>query len=576
MVRVARSHFLALTAPTALAGAKALSVTGATRPLFGTRHAAGLAFDTQLAPAAQQEWLLHTPDRDELHPWDKAHQVAQGKSPGSAQFASGDSVYAEPDLVVSRPFPEQPRSGVRAAVATPAGQPIQSQTGLNPNYAPALPTIFSPAWHLGQDYANFIAARNYNTGKGIRIAHLDTGYTPAHSSTPRHIDPAEGFNFYANNTDTVDPGLSAPLDMPGHGTATLALLAGNHVDIEYQAGPIYNGDIGGAPDATVIPVVIGPSVVHIYGADMAQGLDYALAPRGTGAMCDVVSLSHGGLPSNAWADAVNRLYDAGVVVVAAAGDSFYLKVIDVATHFTVYPAAFYRVITATGATFDKGPYITKNFGAMQGCWGPDKVMKKAIAAFTPNVPWMNYKVLPSGWDVDGGGTSASTPQIAAACALWLKQYGQLFPAGWQRVEACRHALFESAKNRGQNIPEIGDGLLDAAAMLSAETLKKVQDAYAAGQFPRVAPDSVSFPFFRLLFGLAPPGPGVDEMYETEAAQIFYRSVNADLAAAVEANPDGAKALDSATAKQLRDSFIAEPSMSNTLRNYLKNKAAQLP
>ena len=36
--------------------------------------------------------------------------------------------------------------------------------------------------------------------------------------------------------------------------------------------------------------------------------------------------------------------------------------------------------------------------------------------------------------MDGGGTSSSTPQIAAACALWLKQHGAQFPAGWQRVD----------------------------------------------------------------------------------------------------------------------------------------------
>ncbi len=251
---------------------------------------------------------------------------------------------------------------------------------------------------------------------------------------------------------------------------------------------------------------------------------------------------------------------------------------DVATHFTIYPSAFYRVVTATGATYDKGPYITANFGAMQGCWGPDAVMEKAMAAYTPNVPWMNYKVLPSGWDVDGGGTSASAPQIAASCALWLKQYGALFPPGWQRVEACRHALFESAKNRGQNLAQIGVGLLDAAAMLSDATLAKVQAAFAANQLPHVAPDSVSFPFLRLLFGWAPAGPGVDEMYETEAAQIFFRSADADLAKAVEANPAGdpAKAPDAATAARLRANFIAEPSMSNTLRDFLKAKAAAMP
>ncbi len=43
------------------------------------------------------------------------------------------------------------------------------------------------------------------------------------------------------------------------------------------------------------------------------------------------------------------------MIVAASGDSYSLKVADIATHFTVYPAAFYRVITATGATYGKGP-----------------------------------------------------------------------------------------------------------------------------------------------------------------------------------------------------------------------------
>jgi len=470
-----------------------------------------------------------------------------------------------------------PRPPEEAAAPVPTGPPWPSSDDLDPHYDPKPSTIFSPAWHVEANFANFVGAWAYNTGAGIRIAHLDTGYTPGHMSTPRGLLPEQGYNFFEKNTNTVDPYITGPSDQPGHGTATLALLAGNAVDIEYLAGPIYNGDIGGAPDASVVPVRIGPSVIHLYTADVAQGLDYALAPRG-GGMCDVVSLSHGGLPSNAWAAAVNRLYDAGVVVVAAAGDSFYMVVMDVATHFTVYPAAFYRVVTATGVTYAKTPYITTSFGVMQGCWGPDKVMRKAVAAYTPNVPWMRYEPLPGAWDMDGSGTSASTPQIAAACALWLAQYGRLFPTGWQRVEACRHALFESLKNKGQNISQIGGGLLDAGAMLGPATLAAVQAAQAQNKLPHVPPDEVSFPFWRLLFGLPPPGPGVDEMYETEAAQIFYRSANKDLAGAVEANPDGnpAQALDPAAARRLRDAFIAEPAISDTLKAYLQAQAAKLP
>ena len=181
--------------------------------------------------------------------------------------------------------------------------------------------------------------------------------------------------------------------------------------------------------------------------------------------------------------------------------------------------------------------------------------------------------------MDGGGTSASTPQIAAACALWLKQYGSQFPAGWQRVEACRHALFESAAARGQNVSQIGVGLLDAGAMLRPATFALVQQAFATGTLRYAPPDDVSFPLFRLLFGLPPPGTGIDEMYETEAAQIFFRSKNTALAAAVAANPDGDPAtapLSAAKRKALRDAFISEPSISNALKAHLQTQALQNP
>ncbi|MGD0190850.1 MAG: S8/S53 family peptidase [Rhizomicrobium sp.] len=578
MVRVPHTHFQAMTAQLALQVPEAGPTT---EPLFGASHAAGFTFAASLPPEQQTGWLLHQPNPTGLHPWDTAHQLIQGKVAGSEQFAGVPGAYAEPDILNTRQLPPGaqlvPRAAAPAAAAAPAGPPWPATDQLNTNYGPAAGDVFSPAWQLDIPYGNFAAAWKYNTGAGIRIAHLDTGYTPGQMSVPRQLRPEQGYNFSEKNYDVVDPDMTVGLLYePGHGTATLALLAGKSIDIEYGAGPVYNGDIGGAPDATVVPVRIGPSVVHFYSAAMAKGLDYALAPR-DGGKCDVVSLSHGGLPSAAWAVAVNRLYEAGVVVVAAAGDSIYLKVMDIATHFTVYPSAFYRVITATGVTFANTPYITTDFGVMQGCWGPDKVMQKAVAAYTPNVPWMRYQSA-DGWDMDGGGTSSSTPQIAAACALWLAQYGAQYPADWRRVEACRHALFDSVRNPGANLSQIGVGLLDAGTMLSPQIAAQVQADYVAGKFQQVAQDRVWFPFFRLLFGISPPGPGVGEMYETEAAQIFHRSANTDLAKAVEANPDGdsTKALPPAQAKQLRDAFIAEPSISNTLKAYLQTQAAKLP
>lgn len=480
-------------------------------PLFRASHRAGLSFG--LTATNRPDWVVVTPaSPSDKHPWDIAHEHVRGVAPGSAALGAMANTYIEPDLL--SPGPVSP-SGVAASV------------GLDQNYPPASGTAFSPAWYLGAGFANFQGAWSKTTGKGIKIAISDTGYWPPHKSTPRYIRPEQGYNYYENNTNLVDPGLAGPGLNPGHGTATLAILAGNTMTLTFN-GQTYTGDLGGAPDADVVPIRIGSSVIHLYTRAVAQGLDHALSPNGA-APCDVVSLSHGGLPSSAWADAVNRLYNAGIIVVAASGDSFYAVIMDLATHFTVYPSAFNRVITATGITFDKKPYITTVPFAMQGCWGPDSVMEKSIGAFTPNVPWMQRRTV-DGWGMNGSGTSASTPQIAAAAALWLSLYGKQFTVPWQRVEACRLALFKCAGTpaNGPDRSEIGWGFLDLDKLLDPTLAAQLQTMANGNQLQESPADEVSCPFWRLLFGIGPPNSGVEQMYETEAAQVLARPQAPDL------------------------------------------------
>ena len=64
-------------------------------------------------------------------------------------------------------------------------------------------------------------------------------------------------------------------------------------------------------------------------------------------------MSMGGLPSSAWADAVNLAYDAGVVLVCAAGNSYA----GLPTSLIVYPARFQRVIAACGIMAEGHPYL---------------------------------------------------------------------------------------------------------------------------------------------------------------------------------------------------------------------------
>jgi hypothetical protein len=553
-----------LPTTTPLDATQILSLPAGTVPLFPEERTS-----TGVDSVRSPQWFLHTPAREvsEEHPWDAAHEVARTFATTLRAESTESFLYVEPDLVHRRYLHvlEEAREQIEGVVAWPA------LTGLDANYPPAPNAVFAPAWHL--DRADFPTAWSYSKGEKVRIAHPDTGYYPDHLSTPKNMFPAQGYNYFENNSDVVDHGhhLNA-----GHGTATLALLAGKHVDLEYTApgsiAHVYSGIIGGAPEADIVPVRIGGvlgSVVHLYSSSMAQGLHHALGTPER-APCDVVSLSHGGLPTKAWVDEVNNLYDAGIVLTAASGDNFYAKILDIATHFTVYPSAWWRVVTVTGETFAKGPYTTDHFGVMQGSWGPLKVMYKAVGAYTPNVPWMRLGS-PTAWEMNGSGTSAATPQVAAACALWMSKYLTTLPRDWRRVEAVRYMLFAGVADPELNLERIGRGALNAANLFNpALSAKILQDAKR--QKPQVLRkldrDKCSWPFFRILFGLPPPGSGVDEMLELEALQLAYRSSDARLHEAMKAYSDGV-GIPARLARRLREDFIREPDMSRTLRVYLK-------
>lgn len=533
LVRFGDAHQALPAIAPRLAAAPPMLEGFAVRPLFAPTESLADAHASAFAamPSAQlaNRWVIATPAAaapQPANPWDHAHAVAA---------ESGYQHYVEPDILHERRGPTQPPL---APVATPgqlAGPALETTDAtLKPHWPPSAAGAAGPAWHLESNFTGFADAHKAGfTGQGVRIAHLDTGYAGPpnyhpHPSQPRHLltELARDFTVDPPVHSAIDPGSTNPLLMPGHGTATLALLAGASLDLTLRTrtGALltFSGDFGGAPDSEVVPVRIGESVIHLYTSDMALGLDYALTSG-----CDVVTLSHGGLPSRSWAAAVNRLYDAGVVLAAASGDSFYFKVITLATRFTVYPSAFNRAITVCGVTFDKGPYVTTNFAEMQGCWGPEAVMDKAVSAYTPNVAWMDMRT--GGYSMDGGGTSASTPQVAAACALWLQRYKDQYPGkDWRRVEACRLALFTSAAENAQDKNHLGWGLLDVPAMLQPDRADRILAAVQAGHVKMRPEDSVAFPLFRLIVGLGPPDSEQNRMYETEVAQVSLSTTNPQL------------------------------------------------
>ena len=157
----------------------------------------------------------------------------------------------------------------------------------------------------------------------------------------------------------------------GHGTGTLSLLAGAEVD---------GLPIGGAPFLDIVPLRVANSVILFRNSDIAKAFDYVhgLFPD-TETRVHVITMSMGGLPSRAWADAVNALYERGIFLVTAAGNNFG----NLPTRMIVYPARFRRVVAACGVMADEKPYADLPRRLSRGDYGPASKMDTAIAAFIP-------------------------------------------------------------------------------------------------------------------------------------------------------------------------------------------------
>ncbi len=324
--------------------------------------------------------------------WDLAHRLRLALPPDLV--AEGAVLRSSRTSVRCRPTSPGPTMATKGSSGRPTPPPRptappirRTGPGRSGRAPPGISAAPSASWRKPER----ISSRGPG-GCGSGISTPATAPDPV--TRPRHLRRDLGYNFYRNSSDTTD---NLGGTFQGHGTRTVSVLAGNRIEV---AG--FYGDLGGAPDAEVVPIVADGSIVitNFNLTLWARAFEHAVLCE-----CDVLSVSAGGV----WVDGgvvekALRLVEArGIVVVAAAGNHFC------GPQDMVWPARYDTVVAVTGVMANQTPYTSCSLRYYSSSYGPPAAMGTAIAASTPNVPAARHGC-PAVVNYNADGTSHSTPR----------------------------------------------------------------------------------------------------------------------------------------------------------------------
>jgi subtilisin family serine protease len=275
----------------------------------------------------------------------------------------------------------------------------------------------------------YTSAHSCGTGTGIVVAVLDSGVDANHPALAGRLS-AKGWNTLINSADIRDIGNGLDDDndglvdeMVGHGTHVAGIVA--------QV----------APGATILPI-------KVLGSDgvgdaffVAAGIHYAVDQ---GARIINLSLSST-YDSRVVAEAVAEASEAGVVVIAAAGNNATNRVLE-------FPAANTGVVGVAATDQDDAKSEFSNYG-------------ERIDLSAPGVDIVS--ALPGGLYASWSGTSMAAPFVAGAAAL----------VAAARPTWSGHQIVERLLDRSDAIDdlnpgytgELGAGRLDVRSAVNCQT-----------------------------------------------------------------------------------------------------------
>jgi subtilisin family serine protease len=273
-------------------------------------------------------------------------------------------------------------------------------------------------WGVTATQATYAWDKGY-TGKGVKIAVLDTGISLSHEDLI-----VEGGTSFVDYTTSYD-------DDSGHGTHVAGIIGAknNHV-----------GTIGMAPDSSLYAVKVLDSHGTGYLSDVIAGIDWAIENK-----MDIVNLSMAtSVDSQALHNAVDNAYAGGLLVVAAAGNA---GTVDGTGDTIQFPAKYSSVISVGAVDQNKQRAASSSTGSN-------------LEIVAPGVG-INSTYLNNGYTAMSG-TSMAAAFVSGELAM-LKQENPTFTASLLRNDLDEHVIDLGGEGRDVTF---GFGLLNASARIA--------------------------------------------------------------------------------------------------------------
>jgi len=283
------------------------------------------------------------------------------------------------------------------------------------------------------------------TGKGIDVAVIDSGVSPVEGlNTPGKVIYGPDLSL-----ESQAPNLTN-LDTFGHGTFMAGLIAGRDsaLTAPYQQAPA-SAYRGMAPDARIVSIKVATADGGTDVSQVIAAIDWVVQHRNDdGLNIRVLNISYG-TNSSQWfgvdplAFAVEQAWDAGIVVVAAAGNSGYQT--KGSSPALANPAYDKRII-AVGASDSMGTMTQVDDTVPDFSAAAKTGSARAPDFVAPGVHLQGLRVPNSFIDTNvdgktvlddrfmrGSGTSEATALAAGSAALILSKYPHATPDQVKRL-----------------------------------------------------------------------------------------------------------------------------------------------